>query len=139
MATLSASRQKALLRKYARNIKYFMMLLSVCLIVYTLPKQAKFRYEYEKGRIWNQKDLISPYNFAILKTSQELAADQEAALHSITARPFLTLTVPPLMMKLLLLRCKGQNKNLLLTGPFFILPANCMNRDKKAKRTGILN
>jgi putative nucleotidyltransferase with HDIG domain len=84
MATLSASRQKALLRKYARNIKYFMMLLSVCLIVYTLPKQAKFRYEYEKGRIWNQKDLISPYNFAILKTSQELAADQEAALHSIT-------------------------------------------------------
>lgn len=84
MATLSASRQKAILRKYARNIKYFMMLLSVCLIVSTLPKQAKFRYEYEKGRIWNQKDLVSPYNFAILKNSQELAADQEAALRSIS-------------------------------------------------------
>jgi putative nucleotidyltransferase with HDIG domain len=84
MATLSASRQRALFRKYARNIKYFMMLLSICLIVYTLPKQAKFRYEYEKGRIWNQKDLISPYNFAILKTGQELASDQEAALRSIT-------------------------------------------------------
>lgn len=84
MATLSASRQRALFRKYARNIKYFMMLLSVCLIVFTLPKQAKFRYEYEKGRIWNQKDLISPYNFAILKTSQELAADQDAALRSVT-------------------------------------------------------
>jgi putative nucleotidyltransferase with HDIG domain len=84
MATLSASRQRALFRKYARNIKYFMMLLSICLIVYTLPKQAKFRYEYEKGRIWNQKDLVSPYNFAILKTGQELASDQEAALRSIT-------------------------------------------------------
>jgi hypothetical protein len=84
MATLSASRQRALFRKYARNIKYFMMLVSICLIVYTLPKQAKFRYEYEKGRIWSQKDLISPYNFAILKTSQELATDQEAALRSIT-------------------------------------------------------
>jgi putative nucleotidyltransferase with HDIG domain len=84
MATLSASRQRALFRKYARNIKYFMMLVSICLIVYTLPRQAKFRYEYEKGRIWNQKDLISPYNFAILKTSQELATDQEAALRSIT-------------------------------------------------------
>src|SRR5476651_22224 len=84
MATLSASRQRALFRKYARNIKYFMMLLSICLIVYTLPKQAKFRYEYEKGRIWSQKDLVSPYNFAILKTTQELAADQEAALHSVT-------------------------------------------------------
>ncbi|WP_237073797.1 HD family phosphohydrolase [Mucilaginibacter mali] len=84
MATLSASRQRALFRKYARNIKYFMMLLSICLIVYTLPKQAKFRYEYEKGRIWNQKDLVSPYNFAILKTSQELATDQDAALRTIT-------------------------------------------------------
>ncbi|MES2277397.1 MAG: HDIG domain-containing metalloprotein [Bacteroidota bacterium] len=84
MATLSASRQRALFRKYARNIKYFMMLVSICLIVYTLPRQAKFRYEYEKGRIWNQKDLVSPYNFAILKTTQELAADQEAALRSIT-------------------------------------------------------
>jgi membrane-associated HD superfamily phosphohydrolase len=84
MATLSASRQRALLRKYARNIKYFMMLVSICLIVYTLPKQAKFRYEYEKGRIWSQKDMVSPYNFAILKTGLELAADQEAALHSIT-------------------------------------------------------
>jgi putative nucleotidyltransferase with HDIG domain len=84
MATLSASRQRALFRKYARNIKYFMMLVSICLIVYTLPKQAKFRYEFEKGRIWNQKDLVSPYNFAILKTSQELASDQEAALRSVT-------------------------------------------------------
>jgi len=84
MATLSASRQKALLRKYSHEVKYLMMLFSVCLIVFTLPKQAKFGYEFEKGRIWNQKDLISPYNFAILKTSQELAADQEAALRSVT-------------------------------------------------------
>ncbi|GAB3930490.1 HD family phosphohydrolase [Mucilaginibacter myungsuensis] len=83
MATLSASRQKALFRKYARNIKYFMMFLSICLIVYTLPKQAKFRYEFEKGKIWNQKDLISPSNFAILKTTQQLANDQEAALRSV--------------------------------------------------------
>src|SRR5471030_2996599 len=84
MATLSPSRQKALLRKYARNVEFLMMIASVALIVYSLPKQAKFSYEIEKGRIWSQKDLVSPYNFAILKTTQELAADQEAALHSVT-------------------------------------------------------
>jgi hypothetical protein len=66
MAKLSSSRQKALLRKYALNVKFFMMLASVTVIVYALPKQAKFGYEFEKGRIWNQKDLLSPYNFAIL-------------------------------------------------------------------------
>jgi putative nucleotidyltransferase with HDIG domain len=84
MAKLSSSRQKALMRKYARNLKFLMMLLSIGLIVFFLPKQAKFGYEYEKGRIWNQKDLISPYNFAILKTGQEIDNDKKAAYESIT-------------------------------------------------------
>ncbi|MEZ2335611.1 HD family phosphohydrolase [Mucilaginibacter sp. RCC_168] len=84
MAKLSTSRQKALLRKYSRNVKFFMMLLSIGLIVFFLPKQAKFSYEYEKGRIWNQKDLASPYNFAILKTQQEIKNDQKTAKESIT-------------------------------------------------------
>lgn len=61
-----------------------MMLASVCVIVFTLPKQAKFSYDIEKGRIWNQKDLISPYNFAILKTQQEIENDKKAALAGIT-------------------------------------------------------
>ncbi|WP_214070980.1 HDIG domain-containing metalloprotein [Mucilaginibacter sp. dw_454] len=84
MATLSSSRQKALLRKYARNVKFLMMVVSTCLIVYSLPKQAKFTYEIEKGRIWNQKDLISPYNFAILKTPAEIQNDHKNALASTT-------------------------------------------------------
>ncbi|MEO6149926.1 MAG: HDIG domain-containing metalloprotein [Mucilaginibacter sp.] len=84
MVQISSSRQKALLRKYSRNIKFFMIMASVCLIVVALPKQAQFRYEFEKGRIWNQKDLVSPYNFAILKTQEEIAADRKAALASVT-------------------------------------------------------
>jgi putative nucleotidyltransferase with HDIG domain len=84
MAKLSSSRQKALFRKYSRNVKFLMMLASICVIVFTLPKQAKFSYDIEKGRIWNQKDLISPYNFAILKTQQEIENDQKIALASIT-------------------------------------------------------
>src|SRR5882757_9131693 len=84
MAKLSSSRQKALFRKYSRNLKFLMMLASVCVIVFTLPKQAKFSYDIEKGRIWNQKELISPYNFAILKTQQEIENDEKAALASVT-------------------------------------------------------
>jgi putative nucleotidyltransferase with HDIG domain len=84
MATLTPSRQRALMRKYARNVKFIMMLLSIGIIVIALPKQAKFRYEYDKGKIWNQKDLISPYVFAILKSDQELKEDQEAAIRSVT-------------------------------------------------------
>ncbi|WP_228084930.1 HDIG domain-containing metalloprotein [Mucilaginibacter sp. JRF] len=84
MVQISTSRRKALWRKYARNIKFLMILGSVCLIVAALPKQAQFRYEFEKGRIWNQKELISPYSFAILKTPQEIENDRKTALASIT-------------------------------------------------------
>lgn len=72
------------MRKFALNIKFLMMFTAVVVIIFTLPKQEKFRYEYGKGRIWNQKDLISPYNFAILKTNAELDADKDAALRSIS-------------------------------------------------------
>ena len=84
MAKLSSSRQKAIFRKYSLYLKYAMVLASICVIVFTLPKQAKFRYEYDRGRIWTQKDLVSPYNFAILKTPQEIETDQQDALRSIT-------------------------------------------------------
>ena len=83
MAKFSTSRQKAALRKYARNIKYLMVVVSTVVIVFTLTKQVKFSYEIEKGRIWNQKDLVSPYNFAILKTQQELENDNKAALANV--------------------------------------------------------
>jgi hypothetical protein len=84
MAKLSSSRQKALLRKYSFNVKILMMLASICVIVFALPKQAKFSYDIEKGKIWNQKELISPYNFAILKTQSEIENDEKTALASIT-------------------------------------------------------
>jgi putative nucleotidyltransferase with HDIG domain len=84
MAKVSPTRQKAILRKYSRNVKFLMTLVSTCVIVFTLPKQAKFSYDIQKGRIWNQKELISPYNFAILKTPQEIEGDEKTALASIT-------------------------------------------------------
>ncbi len=83
MVQFTVSRQKAIFRKYAANIKFLMLLLSIFFIIFTLPKRAKFNYEYEKGRLWNQRDLISPYSFPILKTPVQLAADREAALKSV--------------------------------------------------------
>ncbi|MFB9841763.1 HD family phosphohydrolase [Mucilaginibacter ginsenosidivorans] len=84
MATLTTSRQKAFLRKYSNYLRYLMIVASICVIVFTLPKQAKFRYEYDRGRIWAQKDLVSPYSFAILKTQAEIDSDRQAALRSVT-------------------------------------------------------
>ena len=71
-------------RRYAENFKYIIMGLCVLIITFVLPKQARFRFEYDKGKIWMQKDLISPYRFAIQKTSNEIEKDQQDALQSVS-------------------------------------------------------
>jgi len=60
-----------------------MMILSVIIICIFLPKQPRFRFEYEKGKIWMHEDLVAPYNFAILKTPNEIKTDREQVLQSV--------------------------------------------------------
>lgn len=60
-----------------------MMGLCVLIITVFLPKQARFRFEYERGKIWMQKDLYSPYSFAIKKTNAEIEKDREDILKSV--------------------------------------------------------
>src|SRR5690606_24792165 len=64
-------------------LKYGMILASIILIAMLLPKQPRFRYEYEKGKVWMHEDLVSPYNFAVLKTQAELEKDRENVLKSV--------------------------------------------------------
>jgi putative nucleotidyltransferase with HDIG domain len=60
-----------------------MMALTVLIITFFLPKQPRFRYEFQKGRIWLNKDLISPFSFAILKTSPQVNTDKKDALENV--------------------------------------------------------
>ncbi|MFA5244361.1 MAG: HDIG domain-containing metalloprotein [Pedobacter sp.] len=57
--------------------------LCVFFVTLFLPKQARFRYEYEKGKTWMQKDLFSPYSFAIKKTNEETEKDKDEILKSV--------------------------------------------------------
>lgn len=60
-----------------------MMILCILVVTVLLPKHARFRFEFEKGKIWKNKDLISPYSFAIGKTPEEIARDKEEVLKSV--------------------------------------------------------
>ncbi|RZL43183.1 MAG: HDIG domain-containing protein [Pedobacter sp.] len=57
----------------------------VCVLAITLylPKQPRFRYEFEKGKTWQSKDLVSPFSFAILKTNPQVALDKTEALNNV--------------------------------------------------------
>ncbi len=60
-----------------------MMVFCVLVITLYLPKQPRFRYEIEKGKTWQSRDLISPFSFAILKTNPQVKNDQTDALNNV--------------------------------------------------------
>jgi putative nucleotidyltransferase with HDIG domain len=83
LARLKKQLHRVLYRKYSSNIKFVMMAACVLMVTLFLPKQARFRFEYERGKTWMQKDLYSPYRFAIRKTNAEIEKDREDILKSV--------------------------------------------------------
>lgn len=42
-----------------------------------LPKEGKFKYEYQKGKPWMHEDLIAPFDFAINKPMEEIELQRQ--------------------------------------------------------------
>lgn len=68
-------------KNYDRISVVSLFLITTLLILYLLPREGKFRYEFQRGRPWMHETLIAPFNFPIYKTDAELNAEQD----SITA------------------------------------------------------
>lgn len=65
---------------YATRIA--VILVSVFLIVYFLPRENRFGYEYELNRPWKYGQLIASYDFPIAKTDAEIQSEQDSVLRS---------------------------------------------------------
>ena len=61
--------------------RIFLFLLTLVVIVYVFPRQAKFKYEFTKGKPWMHETIIAPFDFSILKSSDEIKREQEI-IHS---------------------------------------------------------
>lgn len=72
---------KSLLNKIFQNhtmiYRLFFYLMAVAVIVYLYPRGGKFKYQFQKGKVWYYDDLYAPFDFAILKTEDELAKETE--------------------------------------------------------------
>ncbi|NUN99846.1 MAG: HDIG domain-containing protein [Saprospiraceae bacterium] len=56
-------------------VRYILVFGVVLFISFLAPKNAQFKYHFEKGQIWRYDDLIAPFDFAVQKSQEELAAD----------------------------------------------------------------
>ena len=56
--------------------KFILFLISVALIVYLIPKNSKFQYEFEEGKPWKYETLLSPFDFSIEKSVTEIELEK---------------------------------------------------------------
>ena len=67
--------------------KSLLILSSSILILYIFPLEGQFKYEFQKGRVWQYPDFYSPFDFSILKSDIQYKNDQEEALRDL--KPYL--------------------------------------------------
>src|SRR4051812_46583885 len=60
--------------KHSEIYKVLAFMISIVVIVAVFPHQAKFKYDLHnlKGKPWNYEDLVAPFDFAIVKTTEQL-------------------------------------------------------------------
>ncbi len=63
--------------------KIFLFVTTTILIVYLFPKAGKFKYDITKGKPWQYENLYAPFDFAIIKTPEELQAEKNSIAESI--------------------------------------------------------
>ena len=72
-----------LLKLYNQTYHVLFFIVIFCLIYILYPKQAKFKYEFQKGSPWKHEDLISPFDFPILKEKEVYDTEKDSLLKII--------------------------------------------------------
>ena len=67
----------SLFENHSLIYKIILFVLSVTAIVYLFPKGGQFKYQYQKGKIWQYDDFSAPFDFAIQKTEEEINAEKQ--------------------------------------------------------------
>ena len=61
--------------------KIFLIISCSILTVYFFPSGGKFKYNFQKGRPWQYNTLYAPFDFAILKSDEELEREKNELLN----------------------------------------------------------
>ena len=59
-----------------------MVIATVAAIVAMMPKEAKYKYNFQKGKPWAHEVLIAPFDFPIHKSPEEIEAETQMVLQN---------------------------------------------------------
>ncbi len=58
--------------------KFFLYVAATILVVYLFPKGGQFKYEFQKGKPWAFENYYAPFDFAVQKSPETIAAEKMA-------------------------------------------------------------
>ena len=67
----------AIYKHHSLFYKVFLFVVSTFFIVYLFPKGGGFKYDFEKGKVWQNENLYAPFDFAIKKTTNEIFNEEK--------------------------------------------------------------
>ena len=68
---------------YYDIMKVLAFVIAVVIVVLLMPRNVKFKYEYQKMRPWPHESLYAPFNFPIYKSEETVRKEKEEALKNI--------------------------------------------------------
>ena len=57
--------------------KFLLAIIVIAVIVFLLPKENKFSYEFQAGKPWLHPSLYAPFDFTLKKTKEEIAKERQ--------------------------------------------------------------
>jgi len=83
------SKLRERLKKYTLVFYWVLVfIVTASMLFLILPGEPKFKYEYQKGFPWRHENLVAPFDFAILKSAQELEKEKAEQLKLVV--PYFT-------------------------------------------------
>jgi len=68
---------------YYEIMKILVFMIAVALIVWQIPRERKFQFDFQKGKPWQKESLFAPFDFAIYKPEKLLKQEQQELLSMV--------------------------------------------------------
>lgn len=66
------------------TFRVIVFITSAMILHWILPSEPRFKYEYQKGSPWKHENLIAPFDFAVIKSNQDIEAEKKVLAKNFT-------------------------------------------------------
>ncbi|MBL0071449.1 MAG: hypothetical protein IPP34_06405 [Bacteroidetes bacterium] len=64
-------------------LKGIIILITVGVIAMLLPHKVRYKFDFQRGKAWNNNDLVAPFDFAVKKDPDSLKSERQEILKSV--------------------------------------------------------